>query len=164
MTSPDDLLTINALAAAYRRDRRTVAKMLQGVEPASTTTYRGRPSALYRRGDVAAIVCAPTDGDRLKEAFERLHGARADVLALKRKLRAGTLLDANAVRNELLGRILIARSAMLGITGRYGGRLVALQSYADRAKARATLKALLDEAMREIEQNLCAPFSWEQSR
>jgi hypothetical protein len=164
MSDPDDQLTISALAAAYGRDRRTVARLLQGVTPSIVSEYRGRPLNRYRRGDVEGLITAPTDHDNLQAAFERLHGARADKLKLKRRIRDGDALLEAAVLAELVNRFVKTRSAMLGFTSKYGGQFIHIQGYADRTKARAELKALLKRAMEEIGRDLLQPFTWDKTK
>jgi hypothetical protein len=164
MSNPNDQLTISALAAAYGRDRRTVSRMLRGMAPSSTSEYRGRTLNRYRRGDVEAVITAPTDHDSLKAAFERLHGARADILKLKRRLRDGDAICADVILAELVNRFIRTRSAMLGFTNKYGAQFTQFQGYEDRSKARADLKALLRRAMEEIGRDLCQPFTWEKTK
>jgi hypothetical protein len=164
MSNPNDQLTINALAAAYKRDRRTVARMLQGVPPSSVSEYRGRSLKRYRRGDAEPLITAPSDHDNLRAAFERLHGARADMLKLKRHLRDGDVLLQDDVLAELVNRFVRTRSAMLGFTSKYGGQFIHLQGYDDRTRARAELKALLKRAMEEIGRDLFQPFTWDKTK
>jgi hypothetical protein len=164
MSNPDDQLTISALAAAYGRDRRTVARMLKGMAPTGTTEYRGRTLNRYRRGDVEAILTAPTDHDSLSAAYERLHGARADLLKLKRRLRDGDLIPVDAFVAELTDRFTNTRSAMLGFTNKYGGQFTHLQGYDYPVKARTALNTLLDKAMAEIGRDLCQPFTWDKTK
>jgi hypothetical protein len=164
MSNPDDQLTISALAAAYGRDRRTVARMLKGMAPSSTSEYRGRTLNRYRRGEVEPAITAPTDHDSLRAAFERLHGARADTLKLKRRLRDGDAISADVFVAELINRFVKTRTAMLGFTNNYGGQFAHLQGYADPSKARAELKALLHRAMAEIGRDLCQPFTWDKTK
>jgi len=164
MSNPNDQLTISALAATYGRDRRTVSRMLRGMAPSSTSDYRGRTLNRYRRGDVEAVITAPTDHDSIKAAFERLHGARADTLKLKRRLRDGDAISADVLVAELFNRFVTTRSAMLGFTNKHGGQFMQIQGLEDRSKARADLKALLRRAMAEIGLDLCQPFTWEETK
>ena len=134
------------------------------MEPASETVQRGKTIKRYRRGDVEALITAPTTADKLKAAFERLHAAQADLRELKRDLRQGELLLREDVVREMTDRFLKGRGQLLGFANRYGGIFTSLQQYADRAAARVKLLAVLERAGAEITGELCAPFSWEQER
>jgi hypothetical protein len=151
-------MTISALSAAYRKDRRTVENLIGDIAPATIVTQGARTFRRWRRGDVHDSLSAPTQTDALRAAFEELHGLRAELKRMKRALRTGAHLDVARVKQEMGLRIVAGREAAINLVQKVAPQIVGA---AEGSRAKARVRAILKRELQEIAENLAAPFRWE---
>lgn len=152
-----DLLTITDLAAHFHRDRRSVMAALKDTPPATEAKVAGKRVRRWRLADVQDALTEPSDHDRLAEAFERLHSARAEILRLKRALRTGILLRLDVVILENDDRVLNLRSACLSVPMRFRSEIEAALGAKDPVGG---LRRGFRAAAAEILSDLKLPFTW----
>jgi len=147
MAMTAEMWSISGLAVELDMDRRTVAKRLEGVEPAGR---RGR-AKLFRMADAARACFAPTGsgGDDLDLTQEsaRLKKAQADKTELEVEIFKGNLLESEDVAEVWADRVLSARSLLLTIPPR-----LAMQM---KAMADEPLPAIEDTIAESIHAALC---------
>lgn len=115
MPMTPQLWSVSALAVEFRKDRRTVGKMLADVPPAGEVS--GSPA--WRLADVAVLRgAAPTGGGDADElTAERIRKTReeADALELANQVRRGELIERAQADAGAVGAFAHARARVLAM-------------------------------------------------
>ena len=108
------LHSVNALAVELRRDRRSLARDLEGLLPAKVEQQQGRTLRWYYLADVIAHLYAPTDdGDDYDDQRQRLAAAQAEKVEHENALRRGELASKAEVMRFWTDCIANARQRLL---------------------------------------------------
>jgi hypothetical protein len=158
MSDEPELFTITRLSSLYKRDRRTIEHLLEGIAPAVVVKRGGKVFRKWARADVHERLSAPTATDSLRAAFEELHGIRAEIRRTKRARRSGELLDVPSVQHEVGMRISQCRSAALNLVAKTAPQIM---SAAASSNARKKVRAIVKAELKQIRDDLLSPFSWE---
>ena len=144
------LYSVNALAVELRRDRRTLARDLEGLPPAKVETQGGRTLRWYYLADVIAHLYVPAaelpEGDEYDDQRQRLAAAQAEKVEHENAIRRGELARKEDVVRFWTDCIAATRARMLRIPSDVGGKVPPEL----RAVVQDTVREGVYEALREL--------------
>lgn len=131
------LWTIQGLATEFQKDRRTIAKRLEEVEPDQNGKW------LMRKAAPAILGITALDPTQQKASLDEARTRKLDLEIAKME---GTLLDSNAVQLAVANMIGRARSRLLAIPGAEAGRA----NPEDPKRAESAIRDAIYEALNEL--------------
>lgn len=131
------LWTINGLATEFQKDRRTIAKRLEEVEPSA------RGKWLMRDAAPAILGVTALDPTQQKAALDEARTKKLDLEIAKLE---ATLLDATAVQLIVANMTSRIRARLLAIPGAQAGRA----NPEDPKRAEAAIRDAVYEALTEL--------------
>ena len=140
--------TVNALAAEFGLNHRTVAKRLVRVPPAAVS---GHGTPLYLIQDVAALLVSGHDGRRgsmqLEEARLRKTAAEARLAELELGRQSAEVIAVVDADELVGGHYAAVRQRLRAIPARLAGQL----AVPEPAAARHVLQQAIEEVLAELE-------------
>lgn len=118
-----ELWTLNGLAVELGRDRRSLARDLEGLEPDKVERKGGRTERRYRLKRVVEHLYRSQPGSPVEDfdnQRERLAAAQAEKVEMENAVRAGQLVEANKVMAAWADHVAAARSKLLGTPTKIG--------------------------------------------
>jgi len=139
------LWTISGLAVELDKDRRTLAKDLEGLEPdAVDTADNGRQSRKYRMSRVFAHLA----NGGIESPKDRLTRLQADKTEIELGALRGSLIDRNVAKRHWESMVLAMRSLMMALPTKAAIHVAGDPSRV--AKVQDALTDLVHEALEEI--------------
>jgi phage terminase Nu1 subunit (DNA packaging protein) len=145
-----ELWTLSGLSVELGRDRRTLARDLEGLDPDKLEHKGGRTERrwrmrrvvehLYRQGPSLAAT------DDFENQRERLAAAQAERVEMENAIRRGQLAECAAVQAGWADHIAAARAKLLSLPAKLGPQLTNISDASVAAdKIRADIYAAIDE-------------------
>lgn len=145
------LWSLSGLAVELGRDRRSLARDLEGLAPDEETRKGGRVDRRYRMKRVvdhlhrsSATASGAEDFDNQRE---RLAAAQAEKFEMENAVRAGRLVEADKVQNAWADHVAAARAKLLGTPTKLGPQLT---NIADPNVIATRLRAEIYAAVNEL--------------
>ena len=142
------LWTLNALAVELSRDRRSLARALDGLQPDESRPVGARTERKYRLVRVIEHLYARApDGDELDPAKERARRDKeaADKLALENAETRGDIARVSVMVREVGAMLADHRQNALGIPAKLASVLVGLDADRIRSKLEDAVYELLGD-------------------
>lgn len=138
--------TLNALAVELGRDRRALAKSLEGLAPDSESKdARGRSARHWRMARVFEHLAAKPDS--LSEDKSRLARAQAEKIEMENAVRKGDLAEISIIAEEFGNAVATARSLLLAIPAKIANDLARIKN---AAVAESVMYAAITEVMHQL--------------
>lgn len=145
-----ELWTLSGLAVELGRDRRSLARDLEGLDPDKSEHKGGRTERRWRMRRVVEHLFRPQGGAVAAEDFdnqrERLAAAQAERVEMENAIRRGELAECAAVAAGWAEHIAAARAKLLSLPAKLGPQLTNISDASVAAdKIRAEVYAAIDE-------------------
>lgn len=121
-----ELWSLNALAVELGRDRRALARDLEGLKPDEVTRKGERTDRKWKLKRVVEHLYRATPGTPAEDfdnQRERLAAAQAEKVEMENAVRAGQLVEASKVQATWADHTAAARSKLLGTPTKLGPQL-----------------------------------------
>lgn len=148
MTMQSKLWTLSALAVELGRDRRSLARDLEGLDPDESSTQGKRVDRRWRMARVFDHLMQSSGDLDLSQERARLAKAQADKTEIENEVRAGRLVEISQVINDVGAMHIAFRSRVLAIPDAVGQLL-------DAETSRIVVPAIrcaVHEALAELSQ------------
>lgn len=125
-----ELWTLSGLAVELGRDRRSLARDLEGLDPDKTDRKGGRVERRWRmRRAVEHLyrVSAGAEGEDFDDQRQRLAAAQAEKVERENAVRRGELVEASKVVAGIGEHIAAARAKLLSMPTKLGPQLLNIQ-------------------------------------
>ena len=146
-----ELWTINGLAVELDRDRRSLARDLEGLKPDEETRQGARTVRRYRMARVVAHLYRATAATGELEDFEtqreRLAAAQAEKVEMENAVRRGELAEVAKVHAVWTDHVAAARAKLLAMPTKLGPQLT---NVADARVISARVRAEVHAALAEL--------------
>lgn len=122
-----ELWSISGLATELEQDRKALARRLEGLEPADTTTDKaGRVTRRYRMAAVVRFLFGGSDAGEFDNQRDRLAAAQAEKYELENALRRGQVADVSAIGRQIENANAAVRAKLLSLPSKLGAQLVGI--------------------------------------
>lgn len=149
------LWSVNALSVELGRDRRALARDLEGLKPDEETRKGKRTDRRWKLARVIAHLYASVEADiDFDNQRERLAAAQAEKVEMENAVRRGTLADVAAVQGVWADHILAARAKLLSLPSKLGPQLT---NATDPAAIAGRIRAEIYVALNELAEADAAP-------
>jgi phage terminase Nu1 subunit (DNA packaging protein) len=145
-----ELWSLNALAVELGRDRRALARDLEGLVPDESTRKGGRTERKWKLKRVVEHLYrtpASAEAEDFDNQRERLAAAQAEKFEMENALRRGELAEASKVQSAWADHIAAARAKLLAMPSKLGPQLTHI---ADPNVVQARIRVEVNAAISEL--------------
>lgn len=148
------LWTLNKLAAELGRDRRSLGRLLEGLEPAEVEEVGSRTTRRWRLRDVVNhLIRAATSAEGeldLDQQRARLAAAQSERVERENAVKAGEFAHVDDVKRVWEGAIVAARAHLLGLPNKLSVQLI---NISDAAVIHERLRVEIYYALTELSRS-----------